>query len=627
MELNEQNWSWIWPDVGAGPISQDNNSEMFDRNDYPYTDTFVREAIQNSLDARLDTNKPVIMNFNFHEDILDARKCFINDLILFRKKAGLTIPEKWDNGIFNWLVVEDFNTSGLLGDLQDRGSDFWNYWLNFGLSNKDGSGRGGRGIGRVTFLIASSIQSVIGFTRRYTDQKKVVCGMSVLKAGQYKNEFKNTHAYLVKEIDKNIFELHNSSKFFKQVEKEFGFTGFDNDHLSGFGLAILYPFKELTPEGILASTIEHFAPAIINKDLVVSVDYIELNDLTIREIAHDVKDKFKNNSIKYDVSRYLDFLVSASSPSSQIQISLKNSGRDALEDYWRSNSIKIEKIKDQILQQKKVSMRIKFPLTKRSGNEIVFLNAVIRSTPDGSYPIDQFFREGMSLPDVKSKSPGNLDLVMLVPEGELATYLNFCEGKAHLDLLENKEITLKLRDKGYIGVTDVKRLIKSFPTKLRNLVTPETKTPDSTTFRDFFPMNNKSHNGGQSGPNTDPRGKPWSPIPGKNGEGGGRPISPRKPTKFIISEFEDGAKIHAKPEFDEWPEEVNISFSYADGTRNPTWSPYDFKLADLKVVSKNCSILINNNILTVKNSGQDTEITVTGFDTNRELDIQLNQLD
>ena len=83
---------------------------------------------------------------------------------------------------FKWLVVEDFNSRGLSGRLDKRTSDFWNYWLNFGLSNKDGTGRGGRGIGRVTFLIASRLQSVIGYTRRSKDGQSAVCGMSVLRA-------------------------------------------------------------------------------------------------------------------------------------------------------------------------------------------------------------------------------------------------------------------------------------------------------------------------------------------------------------------------------------------------------------------------------------------------------------
>ena len=56
----KQSWSWIWPNVGATPINQGLDSEMFDRSDFPYYETFVREAIQNSLDARLDPTKSVI---------------------------------------------------------------------------------------------------------------------------------------------------------------------------------------------------------------------------------------------------------------------------------------------------------------------------------------------------------------------------------------------------------------------------------------------------------------------------------------------------------------------------------------------------------------------------------------
>ena len=80
-----------------------------------------------------------------------------------------------------WLLVEDFNSRGLSGNLGSRTSDFWNfnYWLNFGLSNKDGSGRGGRGIGRVTFLIASRLQSVIRYTRRADDGVSAICGTAL----------------------------------------------------------------------------------------------------------------------------------------------------------------------------------------------------------------------------------------------------------------------------------------------------------------------------------------------------------------------------------------------------------------------------------------------------------------
>jgi len=124
--LATKSWSWIWPNVGATPINQGLDSEMFDRSDFPYYETFVREAIQNSLDARLDPSKPVCVNFTFHSDGIGPRRAFLEQVIAHRKRAGLDIPPEWDNGNVRWLLVEDFNSKGLTGDLASRTSDFWN---------------------------------------------------------------------------------------------------------------------------------------------------------------------------------------------------------------------------------------------------------------------------------------------------------------------------------------------------------------------------------------------------------------------------------------------------------------------------------------------------------------------
>src|SRR5690606_4631428 len=118
--------------------------------------------IQNSLDARLNEDEPVVIRFAFHEERIGKRSKFLQQAIAFREQAALAVPSDWETGKIKWITVEDSNTKGLLGGLDDRKGDFWGYWLNFGLSNKIGTGRGGRGIGRVTFLIASKMHTVLG---------------------------------------------------------------------------------------------------------------------------------------------------------------------------------------------------------------------------------------------------------------------------------------------------------------------------------------------------------------------------------------------------------------------------------------------------------------------------------
>jgi hypothetical protein len=246
-------WKWIWPRVGSTPISQNTDSEMFDRTDYPYTETFVREAIQNTLDARLDPARPAVISFKFHRGSAAAVRDFVGEAIDLRRQAALRVPSEWDRGEIDWLCIEDFNTKGLDGDLGDRLGNFWNYWLNFGLSNKDGHGRGGRGIGRVTFLIASRVQTVLGITRRMVDDVTAASGMVLLRAMRTREGLRSTHAYLAaaENQEHSIFRLHDGKAFHSAVVQAFKLAGYTNSpNTSGLALAIPYPHEELTPDGI-----------------------------------------------------------------------------------------------------------------------------------------------------------------------------------------------------------------------------------------------------------------------------------------------------------------------------------------------------------------------------------------
>lgn len=597
-------WSWIWPEVGPNPIHHGLDSEMFDSTDFPYTETFVREAIQNSLDARHDRDRPVIVSFHFHSDGIGPRRAFLEPVIEHRKTAGLEIPDEWSKGNVRWLIVEDFNSRGLSDPLESRTSDFWGYWLNFGLSNKTGTGRGGRGIGRVTFLIASRLQSVIGHTRRQEDALTATCGMAVLLAKEDGDVLRSTHAYLAEGVQGNIYRLHQSPEFQSQVRKAFAFKGYDDEYQSGLGLAILYPHDDLKADGILAAAIENFAPAIINNDLVLSVDGRTLDASSIEEVATDpdVVSRLHDDTIRNSVSRYLTLVRQAASEKTSHRIELQNPTTKALREQRDTKNIESLRKKIEIGP---VILDIAFPLTRDGSITSVHLRAVVCTSPSGQKPIDRFFREGMSLPRVKDKSPGELDLVTLVSEGPLATYLNFCEGKAHLDLLESKDVIQKLKDKGFNDGPNIKRLIKNLPMELRQLLLPDVTAPNSQIFEKYFAK------------------------PKKVGPKGEKPPGPPGPIIQNTPEFEikqvnpDGLHIKANLKFTEWPVNATITLAYADGSSRPSWSPYDFILKNLDRTQVGCDISIFENTMHATNCSENTDICITGFDRNREVDASI----
>jgi hypothetical protein len=603
-------WKWIWPSVGAVPVSQDLNTEMFDRQDYPYSETFVREAIQNSLDARLDSSKPVVVGFKFHAANLGARRPYLEQLRASRTKAHLSWPDEWDRNRITWLTVEDFNARGLSGNLLDRMSDFWNYWLNFGLSNKDGSGRGGRGIGRVTFLIASQIQTVLGFTRRFPDGSSACCGMSVLRAQKDGDDFLSTHAYLAEAVHRSIYKLHSTQQFEAGFKEAFCLAGYAGDNDSGFALVVPYPHEDLKPAGILAAAIEHFAPAIMNGSLIVSVDDRSLNTETIRSIAISVSTSIRASSISRDVTRYLD-LIDYALTGPLVPVSV-TSLKEPFEGHRGTEVVKSLQVA--LLKAAPAGIRLDFPLKWDDQIRTVELRAAVaRSSPDRQ-PIDRLFREGMSLPDVKAKMPGELDLVILVDETTLAMYLNLCEGKAHLDLLEPKEAKGKLKEAGFDPNFTAKRFVKALPMELRQLLTPEVVEPDSTVFDEFFSVSVEGSGNGLSR-----RKKKDEQEEQKEQE----LLPPPRISALVLDPIPGGFRLRANPKFATWPVSASITIAYANGGRSLSWSEYDFRLNELKISHENCKIELAKNKILAKDCGKNARIEVTGFGSTRELDTRL----
>lgn len=605
-------WSWIWPQVGATPINQSLDSEMFDRVDYPYSETFVREAIQNSLDARLNLDEPVVIRFAFHEDRIGKRTKFLQQAIHYREQAKLPVPPGWAADRINWITVEDSNTKGLLGRFDDRKGDFWGYWLNFGLSNKTGTGRGGRGIGRVTFLIASKMHTVLGLTRRSSDGAMAGCGMCVLKADQYGAEFKSTHAYLAEREHGSVYELHGTSDFYSQLEDAFKLAPYLQEaDRTGLSLVIPYPHEELTEDGILAAAIDHFAPAILNGSLVVEVGIDRLDQQTIKQVAPCVATHVKSKAVGEGVERYLD-MIEDGLAGATIDIDLP-SAKAKLADH-RDSAAAVQ-LRSDLVAGSEIVFNLRFPMSKSGITSTVSLTVVAKPTPYGKLPLDRLFREGMSLPDVRTRRPAAIDLVLLVEDEPLAQYLNFCEGKAHLDLLASKEVKTKLAEAGFDGI-HVRNLVKSLPDYLREFLTEESTEPDTSVWEGYFSIADPESQK-KKVPKVrkdDPEPPPPPPVP---------PLPPVNVSAVIVDTLADGFRLRPNPDYGKFPAFVDVTIAYADGSAKPSWSEFDFRPRDLCTSTERCTHEFTDNRLRIRDWSEDSLAEVTGFDARRELDTRI----
>ena len=148
---------------------------------------FMREVLQNALDARRAQDAPVKVTLSYRELDPSGRKYV--DSVVPREHLDRyvqSVPHSYQNvaPITDCLVVEDFGTTGLTGVYDDPDKDGagqnWNaFWFREGEGGKEGgTGNGGAGQGKITYFSTSGLRTIFCYTIRQDDGKAAIFGAS-----------------------------------------------------------------------------------------------------------------------------------------------------------------------------------------------------------------------------------------------------------------------------------------------------------------------------------------------------------------------------------------------------------------------------------------------------------------
>jgi hypothetical protein len=395
----------------------------------------------------------------------------------------------------------------------------------------------------------------------------------------------------------------------QKLTKLFKLHDYQSNQDTGLSLIVPFPHDALTEEGICVAAIEHFAPAIISGKISVIVGNRTIDAQTIDNTASELTPKFPaRGAFSKNPVRVLQ-LIRGLSAEVDWKHELKSIPSRPLPEALDENERNLQRKKFEA--NGKLTFAIRLPLTTRKILSQSWLKGVVATTPDDGTACDFFFREGMALPEVQSKHSANIDLILLADDGELVRYLNYCEGKAHLDLYENNEVREKLRDKGYSDGVAPKRFVKNLMQGMRTLVLPDTTRPDAKAFSSFFSTKRFEERMGQSKRSKTTR------IVENVGE-----VKPRiRP--FSIESLTDGFRVKSNKEFPTWPVNLKLDVAYSDGSAKPAWSKHDFEFAKLKISQPpGLAVTVNKNTMRVLDCQSDFEMQISGFDTRRELIVR-----
>jgi hypothetical protein len=135
--------------------------------------SLARESCQNSIDARLDQSKPVIIEFHSFDvksNAIPGYKSLLNQIEVCR---DYKINNKKDHDALKRMVknakkdnicclrISDFNTKGLSDVMTlDEKSSFYLLTKGSGITNKTGSSGGSKGIGKFASFVTSEFNTV-----------------------------------------------------------------------------------------------------------------------------------------------------------------------------------------------------------------------------------------------------------------------------------------------------------------------------------------------------------------------------------------------------------------------------------------------------------------------------------
>lgn len=606
------------------------------------THALVREAIQNSLDAKKDcsSDKPVQVGFQIgiHSAQSGVMNSYLTDEAWLHFNAednGLNSPpNKSDDCRF--LVYEDFNTEGLIGDEvafeAEPGNSFYFFMRAEGQSGKQEGERGRHGIGKYVFPYTSRIRMFIAATVRDTDGKCLIAGQSVLKShhvGEERFTPDGWWGWFEQDGEDDYFQLPvDSHDLFHQLKNDFGLER----QADQSGLSLIMPFiqDEVTGNKITEHVIREYFWPILNSQLVVYIAENGEKKVINADTIHENLDEFLTKEQIDSVSPYLNLAVKALGDGDVPVIELPLPEKPALPK-WDKGYLPKELV-DVIhtsLGTGNAIICIRCPLYVHNliSDTIsnTFFDIYLSKDPTDLSRKPLFIREGITIPEDRVSTVRGYTSLVVIDPGDLATLLGDSENPAHTEWEKN---AIKFKGKYKWGPTTIDFVRKAVGNILK-LMSQGDEDIDVNLLSDIFYINLPENE--EEVPES--RKKKERQKTGKEPEPPPPPPPPSKPRTYRLSKREDGFLMRGPVEPLREPRKymVRVAYDMASASKARALKLYhknDFDLSKGKNVKPPIFInvkkhLVGGNALVFVADNNDFCLEVGGFDQRRDIIVDV----
>ncbi|EIF51374.1 hypothetical protein [Sulfurovum sp. AR] len=608
-----------------------------------HTQALVRESTQNTLDESTSDKVKIRIYISSESAFLspsEVKHYFTDAAQHFKSKdSGLENVPDIENEKCRFMVFEDFNTRGLTGDVTqyhgvtNKENRFYYFLRAEGKSGKGDSDRGRWGIGKYVFPRSSRIKSFFALTVREDDGKEYLSGQSVLKTHTIDNDTFSPDGWWGKHEPKVNLPIDDSDDI--ALFKDTFNVSRKNDE-PGLSIVIPYLEEDITIESLISYMIqEYYHPINFNKLEVEIYDDINTcvitSDNLLEKIETHVKDPEKSEKIVNIINMCSNALEQIETKK-YFELEKPKIGQTIRITKDQVSETDLELMKEKFHNEELITVRI--PIDVHMTDDTVvesYFDVYIKKNSKLGNGIPVFIREGILVPDPAksvSKASDVLSVVHIyhkdcnIKEG-IATLMGNAENPAHTEWQFRSEKMQKYKyPKAYVNF--IKRCVYDI-VKL----TDENTEKDVLTLRDYFPSPLPNPDGKES-TNKKQKKKPKSKKTKDD-----IPVRSISKPVYTIDEIPNGVIIRGIDESINEPQQFAVKFAYLTKDGNPfqQWTHLDFQLGkDIKIFSigtgMSGEISIDekkHNRLLFNVNNNDFKVTVTGFDTNRDIAVDVSR--
>lgn len=582
--------------------------------------SLVREAIQNSLDARQSPSTLVTVRFTLRSGAQSAEPAkaaaFFDGLWehIHTDTSGLETPPEI-RGRIPFLVVEDFGTKGLTGNPEgwdpftSERNSFFLFFRALGRSGKKDEERGRWGVGKFVFPLASQAHCLLGYTVPSDTRLPMLMGRAVLKIHKT-NEiaYHPDGLWGTRTGDDSLVLPESQDKILDEFRRVFGLL-----RRSEPGLSVVVPWLsvELTGESLTAAAVAEYFLPILRSELTVEVD----DNGSLVRITADSIVELASRLDPPELRARIELAVEAATWPNDQMVTLPAILTPGDEE-WASSIA--EETKVQLTQKldagAPIGVRIPATVYPKGKPSIASHFDLFIQRVEGlgrSRPL--IVREGITIPDDK-KTPTLQDhtALVVIDHKPLASFVGDAETPAHTELQP------ELVKNKYTYAPRIVKTLRMAATEVIRALEQTADKDDFTLLSEFFPIVMAQEPGHTVRPRRRGQGPDVAPVP---------PIPARSP-RYRVVQTEDGFKVKGTDAGD-LPALLTIRFAYDVRRGNPLkrYNPLDFSLlkGELSIETDGVSVVDKaHNTLIVQPTKEGFSIEVDGFDPLRDLVVRVD---